>query len=124
MQAAVLFQVDFIGDEATPAKISRAILRRAHSVSGLLDRMEKDGLIKRAKDMERKNLVRVRLTEKGKKALKNAAKRESIRNIPTVLSSEEHQQLYSLLLKLREKALRETGSSTPPFPVVPRRSRK
>ena len=117
MKAAVLFIVDAIGNEATPAEISRWILRRSHSVSGLLDRMEKDGLIKKTKDLPRRNLVRVTLTDKGRQSLKDSMKRESIHNVMAILSESEYKQLYSLLEKVRDKALKEAGiSPTPPFP--------
>jgi DNA-binding MarR family transcriptional regulator len=117
MKAAVLYIVDAIGSEATPAEISRWILRRSHSVSGLLERMEKDGLIKKAKDLPRRNLVRVTLTDKGKQTLKESLKRESIHNVMSVLSASEQEQLYSMLQKLRDRALKETITiPTPPFP--------
>ncbi len=64
-EAAVLFVVSRIGDTATPAEISRWILREPHSTSGLLERMRKDGLIYKVKDLDKKNLVRVLINEKG-----------------------------------------------------------
>ena len=116
MKAAVLFIVDSIGNEATPAEISRWILRKSHSVSGLLDRMEKDGLIKKTKDLHRKNLVRVTITEKGYKALNKAKDRKSIHRSMGVISDEERQKLYNQLEKIRDKALRIAGVSKPPYP--------
>ena len=56
-QAGVLYVVQTIGPRATPAQISRWVVREPHSISGLLQRMEKDGLIRKDKDLERKNLV-------------------------------------------------------------------
>jgi len=79
MKSAVLFCINQIGSEVTPAELSRWLLRRSHSVSGLLNRMEKDGLIKKTKDLHRKNLVRVTITEKGKQAYKDSLKSVSIR---------------------------------------------
>jgi DNA-binding MarR family transcriptional regulator len=117
MKAAVLYIVDSIGSEATPAEISRWILRRSHSVSGLLERMEKDGLITKSKDLPRRNLVRVTLTDKGKQVLKESLKRESIHNIMSILTESEREQLYSVLKRIRDRALKETITiPTPPFP--------
>ena len=45
--AAILFLVNAMGADVTPAKISRMLLREPHSVSGILIRMEKNGLLKR-----------------------------------------------------------------------------
>ena len=44
-EASVLFVVNAIGDKATPAEVSRWVLREPHSVSSLLSRMEKDRLV-------------------------------------------------------------------------------
>jgi len=116
MKSAVLFCINQIGSEVTPAELSRWLLRRSHSVSGLLNRMEKDGLIKKTKDLHRKNLVRVTVTEKGKQAYKDSLKSVSIRRLMYCLSVEERKQLYSSLEKLRNMALQELGAPRPPYP--------
>jgi len=103
MQAAVLFIINSIGEEAIPAEISRWLLRKPATVSGLLDRMEKAGLIERVKDLPRKNLVRIRLTEKGRQAYKQSLKREAIHKTMSCLSEEERKQLASILVKLRKR---------------------
>ena len=117
MEATALFIIQAIGDRATPAEISRWILREPHSVSGLLDRMERRGLIERTKDLEWKNMVRVTVTEKGKKAYEMSTERESIHNILSVLSAEECQQLSSCLRTLRDRALQQINIGYEmPFP--------
>ena len=117
MKAAVLFTVQAIGHEATPAEISRRLLRRSHGVSALLDRMEKEGLVKRVKDLDRKNMVRGEITEKGYQAYNDSTRRESIHRITSSLSEEERRQLKSWLLKLRDTALQEPRiSSKLPYP--------
>jgi DNA-binding MarR family transcriptional regulator len=116
MKVAVLFVVQQIGNEATPAEIARWILRKSHTVSGLLDRMEEDGLITRKKNLPKKNLVRVTITEKGKKTLHNSMKRESIRKIFAAIPKDERKQLYTQLEKLRAKGLKLSGFPKPPFP--------
>ena len=117
VQAAVLFIIQAIGNEATPAEISRWLFRESHSVSGLLSRMEKEGLVRKVKDLDRKNMVRVTLTEKGQQVYRQSNKRGSIRKIMSCLSEEEHQQLTSCLERLRNKALKELSvNPKPPFP--------
>ena len=118
-KAAVLYIIQAIGDKATPAEISRWLFRKSHSISELLIRMEKDGLIRKAKDLDRKNLVRVALTEKGHEAYHQSMKRESVQKIMSSLSKKEHQQLKSCLQTLRVKALRELGMEQEiPFPPL------
>ena len=63
-QAAVLFIIQAIGEKATPAEITRWLFREPHSVSGMLSRMEKQGLVRKVKDLDGKNLVRIAMTEK------------------------------------------------------------
>ena len=121
MQAAVLFVIQAIGDEATPAKIARWMLRRPHSISMILDRMVETGLIRKTKDLHRKNLIRVTLTEKGQQLYNQSLKRKPINRIMSSLSEEERQQLRLYLQKLRDKGLKEVGMDPKkvPFPKFP-----
>jgi len=116
VQAEVLFIVQAIGTGATPTEISRWIFREPHSVSRLVRQMEKAGLVRRSKDLGRKNMVRVSITEKGRQAYTHCIKRESIHNIMSVLSKAESQQLNLYLEKLLNKALATLGKEWLPFP--------
>ena len=105
--AEILFLVDAMGENVTPAKITRMMLREPHSVSGLLVRMEGHGFIKRVKNMERKNLIRITLTAKGEKALKQVMKLESTTDIIARLSLEQQKQLKTTLTALKEAGKKE-----------------
>ena len=107
--ASVLWVVKAIGEDANPAEISRWLVRQQHAVSMLLDQMEKKGLLIKTKDLERKNWVRVTLTEKGEEALRQAQKSETIYKMMSCLSPEEQDCLREHLLKLRGKALELSG---------------
>ena len=115
-EASTLFAIQAIGYRATPAEISRWVLREAHSTSGLLDRMERKGLVRKVKDLERKNLVRVAITEKGQQIYFQTTKRESIHRILSSLSEGKRQQLRAYLETLRDKALEELGIGKALFP--------
>jgi len=116
-EAGMLFVAEAIGKNANPAEIARWHLREHHSVSDLLKRMNKKGLVNLDKDLERKNMIRVSLTPKGREAFliwKNARARHEI---TSVLSEEERQQLTVCLEKLRDAALsRLSIDYKPPFP--------
>ena len=105
--AEILFVVDAMGENVTPAKITRMTLREPHSVSGLLVRMEGHGLIKRVKDMERKNLIRITLTAKGERALKQVMKLEGTTGIISRLSEVQQKQLKATLASLKEAGRKE-----------------
>jgi MarR family transcriptional regulator, organic hydroperoxide resistance regulator len=114
--AQILFLVDAMGKDVTPAKISRMLLREPHSVSGILMRMEKQGLIKRAKNMERKNLIRVTLTAKGENALKQAMKKEGVKHVMSKISEEQRRQLKQTLGNLKEAGMKELNLSPKALP--------
>ena len=108
-QSAAMNAIQTIGDECTPAKVSRRLLKESHTVSGLLCRMEKQGLVKKNKDLDKKNLVRVSLTESGEQVYNQTIKRESIHRIMSSLSEKERQQFNSYLERLRDEALKVIG---------------
>jgi DNA-binding MarR family transcriptional regulator len=116
-QASVLIVLEELDKEATPAKVSKWVFREPHSVSDFLKRMERDGLIKRIKDLARKNMIRIEITDKGREAVHNAKKIEPVHKIMAVLSNEEHRQLMVIMQKLWDKALEELRiENRPIFP--------
>jgi len=117
-EAAVLFVVQANGERATPSEISRWLFREPHSTSGLIIRMEKDGLVRKLNDLERKNMLRVVMTEKGREAYEESTARKSIHRMMSSLSEDERQLMRSCLEKLRNEALKELSveRKAPPFP--------
>jgi DNA-binding MarR family transcriptional regulator len=119
IQAAVLFNIRTIGHDTTPAEIARRLVREPHSVSGLLSRMEKQGLLKRVKDLPRKNMVRVVLTKKGEEVFLHTMPRTTMHQTMSVLTEEERKILWTALQKIRERALRLAGVGHElPFPPL------
>ena len=116
-QAAVLSIVKTVTVPATPAEISRWLFRQPHTVSGLLNRMEKQGLVRKVNDLERKNMIRIVITEKGEQAYQRSRGVKVIRKILPCLSPEERDNLRTYLETLRNKALGEIGIKYQlPFP--------
>jgi len=117
IEVGVLVVIQAIGEKATPSEISRRIFREPHSVSALLNRMEKRGLVRKTQDLDRKNLVRVSITEKGQQAYDKSTRRKSIYKIISSLSEEERRQLRSCLEKLQNKAFKELTVEYKPPPL-------
>jgi DNA-binding MarR family transcriptional regulator len=115
-QAQVLFIIQNITEKATPAEISRYILRQPHSVSAIVDRMVKKGFVTKIKDLERKNMVRVAVTEKGMKAYELTKKRASIRHILGVLDEKQREDLRKYLDIIMTKAREELGMDRDTLP--------
>ena len=115
-QVGVLFIIQALENKATPSEISRFIMRQPHTVSALIERMEYKGLVKKYHDLDKKNLVRVGITEKGQQAYEFSRKRGPIHRIMAVLSEEERSQLRELLRKMQVQARKELGMDADKLP--------
>ncbi|MBW1799138.1 MAG: winged helix-turn-helix transcriptional regulator [Deltaproteobacteria bacterium] len=113
VQCGILFAVEILGDRATPAELARWLAREHHTILQVLKGMEKKGLIKRTKDLERKNLVRISLTKKGK-TLYRKTKRESVEYIMSCLNDREQKTLCKYMERLRERSLMYLGEYEKP----------
>jgi len=118
IQAAVLFFVKNAKEPVTPSQISRWLFREPHTVSQLLMRMEKHGLVKRTKDLDSKNMVRITLTDKGEQAYQQQTEVRVISKILSSLSPEECDKLGALIKILRDEAIKELDARPRqlPFP--------
>jgi len=110
-QAGILRHVHVLGDKATPTAIARTTYREPTTVSAILTRMEKQGLIKRVKDRRKKNEVRICLTARGEQARVDAARRESVKRIMSRLSPETRLELLSGLRQFQRSLLEELAES-------------
>ncbi len=107
IEAAALFALANAEKPTTPAEISRWTLRESHSTSKLLQRMEAKDLVTKSSDLDRRNLIRVAMTDKGRKAYDLSLKRETVPGAMAILSPSEREQLDVLLRKLLQAALAE-----------------
>lgn len=115
-QASVLFIINALGTNATPAEIARWLAKESNSIAGILNRMERQGLVTRIRDLPRKNQVRVALTEKGREAYGKVTERESMHRIMGSLSPKMRQQLIMCLEQIRKETLVYLGEREMPFP--------
>lgn len=107
-QAAVLYFSFEANGKITPSKIAKWLVLEPHSISELVSRMEKKGLVKIIKHDDSHYYERIKLTKKGLDACVNVKKRESIHKIMSCLTDEERDQLKSILIKIKAKALEES----------------
>ena len=116
-QAGVLRIVVRVGKSVTPTEIAKQLFLESNTITEQLNRMEADGLVKRVKDLDRKNLVRIAITKKGYSLFLKIEEQESIDKIMSVLTEEEKLELWSILAKIRGRALKELGlESTDLYP--------
>ncbi|MEJ2245823.1 MAG: MarR family transcriptional regulator [Acidobacteriota bacterium] len=107
VQAYMLFMIRAMGDATTPAELSRYVYQQRNSVSDILNRMEKQGLITKEKSSSGNGRVLVRMTRKGEKALQLSRQREHLHNIMSALTEGQRQNLESLLELLKDRAIEE-----------------
>ena len=106
-QSSILMAIGRLGEDATPTAISHLIPRDSQTICGILNRMEKQDLIKRVKGPNNGKRTDITLTDKGRKTSLLSTKHESIIHIFDSLTEEEQKQLESCLLKLYEASERE-----------------
>ena len=116
-QVQILFLTEALGKKATPAEISRLLIRKPHTISAILERMAKRGLVKKVKDLEHKNQVRAVLTEKGKEAYALSTKRGPVHRILGVLNERERKQFGQYLERIMAKAREELGMDRDELPA-------
>lgn len=116
-QISILNVLMALGDNVMPAEIARWTLREPHSISNLLQRMERNGFVRRTKDLHRRNLLRVTVTEKGQKAIEDSTGMECFQRVLSSLSIEELEKLRQTLVKLWDSALKELNIN--PRPIYP-----
>ena len=104
-RVSLMLAIDALKDNATPVAIGKYLLRERHSISELLSRAEKDGLVEKKWDMERKNGVRVVLTSKGREISRRSGERRSIHAVMSALTPREAERLRSYLVTLRDYTL-------------------
>jgi DNA-binding MarR family transcriptional regulator len=107
VQAYMLFIMRAMGSETTPGELSRFVYEQRSSVSDILNRMEKQGLITKEKKSEGKGRVLVKITEKGENVLQQSEQRTHLHNVLATLSEEKRDQLESALEILRDKSIEE-----------------
>ena len=90
-QFTALVSIKHVGGVARPSDIARWIGRSPNSVSMLVDRMVKTGLLKRVRDRSDRRVVNVSITSKAENSLKPAIRAgwEFIQKITSPLSNED-----------------------------------
>jgi MarR family transcriptional regulator, organic hydroperoxide resistance regulator len=117
-QLTVLKVLESVGDLSL-SELSERIRAQNSTVTGIIDRMEREGLVVRARSTEDRRVVNIRLTEKGAKIAREIAVEpmEVFRSALESLSGAEMQELLRILTKIaiRVKAIvkRDVGAKEP-----------
>jgi DNA-binding MarR family transcriptional regulator len=101
-KAKILHIIQISGESISQNKISGITMRRQHSVSDLVNRMVREGLVKKTKHLEDR-VYTIKMSKKGKDKYHKLQK-NTLDIIFSVLTREERQNLHLVLNKLLEKS--------------------
>ena len=116
-KAAILLVLLAAKDDVNSYRIAKWLVLEHHSVSELIDRMEKEGLVNKVRNHDNRRSIRIQLTDKGVNAAEQASKAESFHTVMAVLSEKDRRQFINVLKRLRDNALQELAlTNTLPYP--------
>jgi DNA-binding MarR family transcriptional regulator len=105
-QWRVLARLKYYGRPLNPTELAWGLDRSSNSVSMLVDRMVKAGLVKRARDRKDRRVVWVSMTAKGENAIEPAIPEgwKLIQKVLTPLSPEDRRTLVDMLETVKGEA--------------------
>jgi DNA-binding MarR family transcriptional regulator len=103
-QLYVLRTVRALGSNATLSEVARQVEREDHVISKQAVRMEEDGLVRRIKNTNKSNVLKLELTDKGLEMAKMSVESKSLAKLFSSLSSEERSQIELILKKILVQA--------------------
>ncbi|OGO33178.1 MAG: hypothetical protein A2Z29_08655 [Chloroflexi bacterium RBG_16_56_11] len=112
-QAHVLDILHQSGGKATIQEIVNITMRQHHSISTLVGRMAKQGLVKKIRSASDSRQYNVNITEKGR-ALFQSITRRSVEEIFGDLTERDKKALQKVLKKLQVKAYQSLGKKYRP----------
>jgi DNA-binding MarR family transcriptional regulator len=103
-QLTVLKMLEGLGDLSL-SELSERIRAQNSTVTGIIDRMERESLVVRARSTEDRRVVKIRLTEKGSKIARAIAVEpmEIFRGALDSLSAGETRELLKILTKIAKR---------------------
>ncbi len=116
--AALMHMLYNFNRPMTLSELSLWLFRKPHSISELVTRMSKQGLVKKKADTKKRGMVNIALTKKGVETLVQSTKTMApVGKIMSALSEEEADNLMKYLEKLRIKMFEELTAKVPePLP--------
>jgi MarR family transcriptional regulator, organic hydroperoxide resistance regulator len=105
-QFLVLMVLDKTGNQGTVGTIAEQLDREQNTLSVLLERMKRDGLVKKVRNMGDRRLVRVVMTDKGKQKLAQATGigNKLIAELTSSYTEEEMKIMMQLIRKMEKSA--------------------
>lgn len=105
LQGSALYFLLLNGGESTPTQLANTMLRSKHSVTKIIDSLEKEGLVVRDFTNKDRRVTSVRLTPAGLEHLRQRFARgnERARQVMDSLDEKEQKRLVELTERIRKK---------------------
>jgi DNA-binding MarR family transcriptional regulator len=100
------------GGQSTATALAEQLTRNPNTLSTILDRMERGGLVKKERDTVDRRLVRVTMTPEGKKKLAECVQVgwKVIEKLTARFSDDELKDAVRLITKLKDAAAEELAA--------------
>ena len=115
-QAHILYILNLSGDSTTIDEIVEYTQHQHHSISTLINRMTKKGLVNKIKILGKGRKLDIVITEKGQD-LSRIMTRDSVRKIFSCFSEEDKHEIIAYLCKLTVSSYKAIGKEYKPLPV-------
>jgi DNA-binding MarR family transcriptional regulator len=108
LRGSALYFLLLDGGETTPTQLARDMLRSKHSVTKIIDGLEKEGLIVRSATNKDRRVTPVKLTTRGLERVKQRFARGNERagQVMAGLDAKEQKRLVELTERLRKRMAR------------------
>jgi DNA-binding MarR family transcriptional regulator len=108
-QYVVLVTIKYLGSHVRPTDVARLLAHSPNSVSMIVDRMVKAGLLRRVRDRRDRRVVFLIITDEGEKVLKPAvvAGWEFVQKVLSPLSSGDREEFLKLLSTVQYEACKQ-----------------
>jgi DNA-binding MarR family transcriptional regulator len=105
LQGSALYFLLLKGGVSTPSRLAKAMLRSKHSVTKIIDSLEKEGLITRSFTSRDRRVTSIKLTAAGLEHLKHRFERgnERAAKVMGCLSAAEQKELAALTERMRKR---------------------
>lgn len=96
------------GGTLTPTELAKLMLRSKHSITKLIDGLEKEGYIVRTREDRDRRVVHIKITSEGLKHIKDKVFNENpaVVKLMSCLSEKETEQLLVYVKKLRKELIK------------------
>jgi DNA-binding MarR family transcriptional regulator len=107
LQGSALYFLLLNGGESTPTRLAKDMLRSKHSVTKIIDSLEKEGLSARGSSDKDRRVTSVKLTAKGLEHVKQRFSRGNERAVQVMdaLDLKEQKRLVVLTERLRKRMI-------------------